>query len=109
MEDEARKHPVVHALAADAETGVQVVSRVAGPLTEAIRKSGKCPCPEEQCSDANSVRVLIVPFTQGAHLFRVVEGSTPVKSSVGELPPDFARVRFPNPDSFCWVWDVIAE
>ena len=86
LEKELIEHPAaVHGPAADAKAGVQVISRVAGPLTQAIRKSGKCPCPEDQCPDAASVRVLVVPFTQGAHLFRVADGVAPMKLGVDKL------------------------
>ena len=110
LEKELIEHPAaVHGPAADAKAGVQVISRVAGPLTQAIRKSGKCPCPEDQCPDAASVRVLVVPFTQGAHLFRVADGVAPVKLGVDKLPPDFSSVKFPSPNVLCWVWDVVEE
>lgn len=59
--------------------------------------------------DANAVRVLVVPFTQGAHLFHVVEGVAPEKIGVWELPPDFSDVRFPCPSEPCWVWNVFEE
>lgn len=104
LESLAMSHPVVHAPVADVVTGVQVVSKVAGPLTRAIRETGLCPCPEGQCPNAEAVRVLVVPYTQGANLFHVVAGSDPRNLDKSELPPSFADVVFP--ESRCWVWQV---
>lgn len=101
----AAEHPVVHEPAADVAVGVQVISRVTGPLTSAIKKSGLCPCPKSQCPDASAVRVLVVPFTQGAHLYHVIDGTTPKCVDVENLPHEFADVVIP--DAQCWVWHVV--
>ena len=101
----ASDHPIVHGPVADVATGVQVVSKVSGPFTNAIRKSRLCPCPVNQCPDAASVRVLVVPYTQGAHLYPVTRGTSPRNVAVEELTDgDFKGVTFP--DSRCWVWHV---
>ena len=41
--------------------------------------SGWCPCPAAQCPDPEAVKLLVLPHTMGANLYRVVDG-TPVPS-----------------------------
>ncbi len=69
-------HPASsHGPAADESTGVQIVSRVVGPFSKAIEVAQWCPCPVDQCPCPEAVKVLVIPFTQGAHMYRVAPSS----------------------------------
>ena len=102
-------HPVRHGPAHDGETGVQVVSGVSGGLKSAVDASGWCPCPAAQCPDPEAVKLLVLPHTMGANLYRVVDGTLRkdvmeegFKEVVGEA---FAAVRFPSMP--CHLWRVV--
>jgi len=109
----AIEHPISHGPVSDEATGVQVVSKVSGPLTAAISASLWCPCPTDQCEDPDNVRLLIVPYTQGAHLYRVVAG-VEVKKNLGEedihqsFDAAFDRVVFPSERCHFWKVEIIA-
>ena len=103
-----RTHPVRHGPAHDGKTGVQVVSGIIGGLKSAVDASGWCPCPAAQCPDPEAVKLLVLPHTMGANLYRVVEGTLRkdvaedgIKKVVGEA---FAAVRFPSMP--CHLWRV---
>ena len=103
------EHPVVHGLARDGETGVQVVSGVSGGLKNAVDVSGMCPCPVAQCPDPESVKLLVLPHTMGANLYHVVNG-TLQKNVDGEKLMSltgnaFAAVHFPSMP--CHLWRVV--
>ena len=104
-----RTHPMRHGPAHDGETGVQVVSGVSGGLKSAVDASGWCPCPAAQCPDPEAVKLLVLPHTMGANLYRVVDGTLRkgvseegFKEVVGEA---FAAVRFPSMP--CHLWRVV--
>ena len=109
----ASAHPVVHGPAADEESGVQVVSRVGGPLTAAIEASQWCPCPADQCPNPEAVHTLVVPYTHGAHLYRVAEDSE-IKKGLDEsairttFGAAFDRVSFPSTTCHFWRVEKIA-
>lgn len=107
----AHDHPVVHSSGSASGGSVQVVSKVRGPLTKAVDKCGYCPCPVDQCADPHLVSTLVLPFTQGAHLYSVVSliSETPVdRASLDRLTHDaFREVVFPTDQ--CWVWQVKPE
>lgn len=102
------ENPVVHGLARDGETGVQVVSGVSGAFKKAVDLSGMCPCPEIQCPDPKSVKLLVLPHTMGANLYRVVDGTLQKNIDKGDLDRitanAFADVRFPSMP--CHLWCV---
>lgn len=105
---EKTDHPMSHSSSGfSATAGVQVVSCVKGPLTAAVKNTGLCPCPENQCTDAGAVKILVLPHTQGANLFNVVEGCVPILQNTGALPEAFKNVTFPAEK--CWVWHVAVE
>ena len=89
-------------------SGVQIVSKVGGPLFPHVESTGLCPCPKNQCADPNNVKILVLPFTQGAHVFRVKDGSRAEEKSSSELSAGtgapFKGVSFPCEK--CWVWSV---
>lgn len=102
-------HPVVHAPAADDAIGVQVVSRVTGHLMQAVDKTLWCPCPVDQCPHPEKVKVLVLPYSQGAHMYKVVAGVgvkqdlTPAEI-VAEFGNAFEGVTFPTAN--CHFWNV---
>lgn len=105
----ATSHPVVHAPAHDGDTGVQVVSGVSGGLKDAVDTSGWCPCPVAQCPDPESVKLLVLPHTMGANLYRVISGTLhknvtegDIKSLAGDA---FKSVNFPTMP--CHIWRVV--
>ena len=105
----AEEHPVVHGAVADDVSGVQVVSKIAGPLMAAVDSCLWCPCPADQCVNPDAIRTLVIPYTQGAHLYRVVVGVEIKKNldaeSIGvEFGDAFDRIRFPS--STCHFWKV---
>lgn len=106
-------HPVVHAPAADVESGVQVVSRVTGHLMRAVDRALWCPCPVDQCARPECVRILVLPYSQGAHMYRVVQGEaikqnlTP-EQIVAEFGDAFQGVSFPTPNCHFWKVEKIA-
>ena len=89
-------------------SGVQIVSKVGGPLFPHVESTGLCPCPKDQCADPASVKIIVLPFTQGAHVFRVKDGCGAVEKSSSELTTGagapFKGVSFPCEK--CWVWPV---
>lgn len=89
-------------------SGVQIVSKVGGPLFLHVVSTGLCPCPKNQCADPENVKILVLPFTQGAHVFRVKDGSRAEEKSSSELTTGinapFKGVSFPCEK--CWVWSV---
>lgn len=97
-----RDHPVIHRAVSDSESGVQVVAHVSGSLINAVKVSGRCVCPVSQCLDPESVKMLVLPYTRGAHLFRVV--GKPERRAVGDLPGAFANIMLPENE--CWMWSV---
>ena len=105
----AEEHPVTHGAVADDVSGVQVVSKIAGPLTAAVDSCLWCPCPVDQCVNPDAVRTLVIPYTQGAHLYRVVVGFE-IKKNLDaeaisvEFGDAFDRIRFPS--STCHFWKV---
>lgn len=90
------------------ERGVQVLQKIGGPLFGYIKKSGICPCPKNQCGNPKEVKMLVLPFTQGAHLFRVKDGCIPKTKSSSELTNGkdalFKNITFPY--ETCYVWEV---
>lgn len=108
LEAEISEHPVVHATQTAGRTGVQVVSKAKGPLTKAVETSGYCPCPADQCEEPHSVTMLVLPFTQGAHLYQVDDSFIPMtvdKGGLDELTDNaFRDVILPG-DQY-WVWKV---
>ena len=71
--------------------------------------SGWCPCPAAQYLDPEAVKLLVLPHTIGANLYRVVDGTLRkgvteegFKEVVGEA---FAAVRFPSMP--CHLWRVV--
>ena len=105
---EAAAHPATGG--AGKTDGVQIVAKVTGPLTDAVKASGWCPCPKEQCADPDAVRLLVTPFTQGAHLYRVIqeegrrELDTPAApAALDELANEaFKAVKFPYCPLYAW-------
>lgn len=91
-----------------ATSGVQIVSKVGGSLFPRVESTGLCPCPKDQCANPDSVKILVLPFTQGAHVFRVKDGCRAVEKSSRELTTGaeapFLGVSFPC--DTCWVWPV---
>ena len=89
-------------------SGVQIVAKVGGPLFPHVESTGLCPCPKNQCADPDNVKILVLPFTQGAHVFRVKDGSRAEEKSSSELTTGknapFKGVTFPCEK--CWVWSV---
>ena len=70
--------------------------------------SGWCPGPAAQCPDPEAVKLLVLPHTMGANLYRVLDGTLRkgvseegFKEVVGEA---FAAVRFPSMP--CHLWRV---
>ncbi len=90
------------------ENRVQIVSKVKGKLFDCVEMSGLCPCPKNQCGNPNEVKMLVLPFTIGAHLFRVKDGCIPEEKTSSELTTGesalFKDITFP--DEVCYVWDV---
>ena len=88
--------------------GVQVISGVRGPFKQAVEESGWCPCPQEQCSNPQDVRILVLPYTMGANLYRVKAGTLHENVDraglyllAGEM---FRKVLLPS--SPCHVWQI---
>ncbi len=108
LKAKANASPVVHGSASDANTGVQVVSGVSGRIEQSVDKSSKCPCPVDQCPNPESVKVLVLPHTMGANLYRVVDGTLLKDVSASELDSmtsgAFSGVNFPSAPYH--VWDV---
>ena len=71
----AAANPIPAPGAGTGEGGVQVISGVRGAFNRAVETSGLCPCPAEQCLNPEEVRMLVLPHTMGANLYRVVEGT----------------------------------
>lgn len=90
------------------ENRVQSVSKVKGKMFECVVSSGLCPCPKNQCGNPNEVKMLVLPFTIGAHLFRVKDGCIPKTKTSSELTNGkdalFKNITFP--DETCYVWEV---
>lgn len=105
----ASARPVVHGPSRDGETGVQVVSGVSGGLKNAVDASGWCPCPAAQCPDPESVKLLVLPHTMGANLYRTVAGTLRrdvTQEMLKDLSDDaFASVHFPSMP--CHLWRVV--
>ena len=101
-------HPVVHPPVSDAQSGVLVVAQTRGPLTSAVGKSHLCPCPKILCpDDLDSVQILVLPHTQGATLFRVVEGSRQEIADHTALVALSSQFRNVFPSAWpCCVWQV---
>lgn len=101
-------HPVVHPPVSDAQSGVLVVAQTRGPLTSAVGKSHLCPCPKILCpDDLDSVQILVLPHTQGATLFRVVEGSRQEIADHTALVALSSQFRNVFPSAWpCCVWRV---
>lgn len=97
---------ISHGPSHDGETGVQVVSGVRGGLKNAVDMSGWCPCPEAQCPDPDGVKILVLPHTMGAHLYRVIDGSLHKRVSEADLKrltgDAFASVHFPAVPFHLW-------
>ncbi len=104
--EQARLKPIVHAPASDATSGVQVLSGISGGLKKAVDASGLCPCPMSQCPDPNAVKVLVLPHTMGANLYRVVAGtlqSNITLESLNALTSNkFKSVKFPSLPLYVW-------
>jgi len=90
--------------------GVQVVYAKKGSIYEAIKKSGLCPCPIDECKYPDSVKILIVPHTNSANMFRVKNG-TACQGPIGRdelngyLDYNFVDVTLPFCDEY-YVWQV---
>ena len=97
---------ISHSPSHDRETGVQVVSGVSGGLKNAVDVSGWCPCPEAQCPDPDRVKILVLPHTMGANLYRVIDGSLHKSLSEADLKrltgDSFATVHFPTAPFHLW-------
>lgn len=113
LEKTAAENPVAHLPAADSVSGVQVVSHVSGHLAKAVAVSGWCPCPKDQCKNANTVQILVLPYTQGANLYRVKQGSK-IKTcadaaEVATAFPTgaFEKITFPSYPVCFWQVDKI--
>ena len=104
----ARKHPVTHGPSVDMATGVQVVSGVSGGLKNAVEASGWCPCPAAQCPDPEAVKLLVLPHTMGANLYRVIDGTLQRDKTVEDIKrlteDAFGSVHFPSMP--CHLWRV---
>ena len=106
----ARAHHMRGPLAASGMTtsDVQIVSKVGGPLFPRVESTGLCPCPQNQCADPEKVNIVVLPFTQGAHVFRVKDGCKAEEKTSSELTTGknapFKGVSFPCEK--CWVWSV---
>lgn len=108
LDQEQNEHKVVHAPAADTENGIQVVSHTFGPLLAAVRKTEWCPCSAAQCEDPDKVKILVLPHTQGANLFKV-DSSVVIEKNLSEndiknqpFGPDFSNVVFPSYPVHFW-------
>ena len=107
------EHPVVHAPAADAESGVQVVSRVTGHLMQAVDKTLWCPCPVDQCEHPENIKILVLPYSQGAHMYRV-DPNVPIKQNlapeqiVAAFGDAFDGISFPTTTCHFWKVEKIA-
>lgn len=108
LQREALQNPRVHSSAGSSDSGVQVVSNVAGRLSAAVISSGWCPCSKTQCPDPGKVKVLVLPFTMGAKLFKVDdEVAWEECNSAAELvnySPLFNSVTMPSYP--CYLWKV---
>ena len=97
-----------HGPAHDGEMGVQVVSGVSGGLKNAVEASGWCPCPAAQCPDPEAVKLLVLPHTMGANLYRVIDGTLQkdkTAEDIKRLTEDaFGSVHFPSMP--CHLWRV---
>ncbi len=103
-----KAHPVRHGPAYDGKTGVQVVSGVKGGLKSAVDRSGWCPCPAAQCPNPESVRLLVLPHTMGANLYRVIPGTLRKNMTFAGIKRlacnAFNSVDFPTMP--CHIWRV---
>ena len=103
-----KAHPVRHGPAYDGKTGVQVVSGVKGGLKSAVDRSGWCPCPAAQCPNPESVRLLVLPHTMGANLYRVIPGTLRKNMTFAGIKRlacnAFNSVDFPT--MTCHIWRV---
>ena len=101
-------HPVIHGPVAAMTTGVQVVSGVSGGLKNAVDASEWCPCPAAQCPDPEAVKLLVLPHTMGANLYRVIAGTLQkdkTAEGIKNLTSDaFKSVHFPTMP--CHLWRV---
>ena len=88
------------------DDGVQVVAQVSGPFKSAVETSGWCPCPVEQCPNPEAVKVLVLPHTMGANLYRVIAGTLKKDQSAAQLvgltQDAFRSVRFPSASFHVW-------
>lgn len=110
LETLAAAHPMSPGVTGDAVSGVQIVAHVKGSLKSEVDDCGWCPCPADQCPDAESVRILILPFTGHACMYRVEDGTVPQKDvAVSDLMRvtghDFSKIKFPS--ETCHVWRVV--
>lgn len=98
--------PVVHGPSSDPMLGVQVISGVSGGLKKAVDASGFCACPIDQCPNPESIKIIVLPHTMGANLYRVVDGSLKCNVTPEMLSSlthgAFKNVHFPSLPFYVW-------